>query len=1157
MRLGRARHPGARLFLGRSIWAEKDISEHHHVMELSKVPRPRGRSLNFAAGHPERLHPFGTTAWPPNKISRQFGAGAAAGRPPCIIELSSEQNCKACGNRLPTQVVGTWLQSRDVRASVVGLGRKVTNARLASPGGSPAPLWAAVCIIHCKPRFEGELYPAAVWQGFTDAATELCQLGAAAIDLRAQSTQFERSQQLHKQHTLHTKTLAATSVSASGGSDNSSELGYRCIMVNLVSDNSIAVPAEVFLQIARPRDWSENFFIAPWCSALRGNFSYGRLPNIGVFNQPNLQLYLYMSDDKLNREKKIQDMREALALLATVAHVDYAGWRFILERYCDLSLGEEGDAQYEEVIPAQFSLILNLKRNPISGRFDLVEFCGAQQLEHPTPAYVHALKKITDVGNIGMGQPPLDIKIPVQVTYPGCSQNDHLEMLLEVQKAEKIIRKGWHKLSRPQDLKSVAAGSIRCVFVLEPMNADIGIMMDISRTSKKVQKLIRENVWFSRVALTMEGSRVVDDKREYIRSFGNLVGSVFDRTRRRVQLDGTEINSSSLESLQHQIGEINLNCEPQLTSRDYEAMASAMVLNQTSEKASMILTMHPNDPDCRAQCWKWIAYAFFSKRSNQHSALRSLALMEISSLTVSEMEGFAAVLASDHPEEDAPIRWKFDVQGQPVESARVLAFPSSLPNLWTFSDDGSSLWVDVLVLGFGRCQVMRDELEFNSLSKADGEPGGLRSLRISFGQVYSSNPPRSGGLLLLLRAAGDSLKSLTLDRSVDINTVLQSCPNLEELSLWGGCVDAKFDFGDYHRQSLRLPVLTFSRENIPDLCESCGDGVIETNMKALLQMLAANRKLQYLELVVPPGNDKYCDRFRAYHHNPIQISLAPVSMKCKLAFLSVLGFGTAPTEAESKRKRVGSRSLSPGHQMAKHAVCKVLSFAAVPALRQVYFMACPASEYPAPCGSSTHRWTCPAEVVVHRAQNCTCPCRRVPATSSLPKRNAKQPSVPTPSQPPPPTSLQLPFGEASSTSFTPTPRTDTRTNSSGSPTLRHDTMSVTTLSHSLLAPKNAVMDALQMAPLVASTYVPTHGVSRNPSHVLKELFAPRACWRWRRPGTRGCRTAARRSTSGSGCRGPSSASGRRRSPARWASHAPWTCPRALYHNVPSQTTVEW
>ncbi|KAF4031276.1 hypothetical protein GN244_ATG16920 [Phytophthora infestans] len=40
-------------------------------------------------------------------------------------------------------------------------------------------------------------------------------------------------------------------------------------------------------------------------------------------------------------------VREALALPAAVAHVDQAGWRYLLAEHCDMDLGAEGQEAFE------------------------------------------------------------------------------------------------------------------------------------------------------------------------------------------------------------------------------------------------------------------------------------------------------------------------------------------------------------------------------------------------------------------------------------------------------------------------------------------------------------------------------------------------------------------------------------------------------------------------------------------------------------------------------------------------------------------------------------------------------------------------------------------------------------------------------------------
>ncbi|KAE9311333.1 hypothetical protein PF008_g20232 [Phytophthora fragariae] len=163
-------------------------------------------------------------------------------------------------------------------------------------------------------------------------------------------------------------------------------------------------------------------------------------------------------------------------------------------------------------------------------------------------------------------------------------------------------------------------------------------------------------------------------------------------------------------------------------------------MNQKTSKLSIKLKLKskfaPINPLKTRRWWNWIAYAFFSRRARACTSLKSPALMRIGSMSIEDMEGFAAVVNSDHPEEElfdrprgliksrdatlkrgAPVRWKFTDEGEPNLEWDPIKFDYAIPFVRTFSDDGSSTWVDAIVPGLGRCKVQRDNLEFQT---ADG-----------------------------------------------------------------------------------------------------------------------------------------------------------------------------------------------------------------------------------------------------------------------------------------------------------------------------------------------------------------------------------------------------------------------------------------------------
>jgi hypothetical protein len=210
-------------------------------------------------------------------------------------------------------------------------------------------------------------------------------------------------------------------------------------------------------------------------------------------------------------------------------------------------------------------------------------------------------------------------------------------------------------------------------------------------------------------------------------------------------------------------------------------------------------------------------------------AVKSLALISICTMTTADIEAFSAILASDRPEEerfdcprgqveprdatvkgDAPLYWELNKHGQPRRSSKVVP-QFGVSSVRSFGDDGVSEWVNVLVPGYGRCYVRRDDLAFDDgTANATASSRGVTDLRLGFDKFEQSI---SECLLPFLRAIGNSLKILTLDTSLinlDRNALLRCCPNLVELSLCGAeRADIRFNFSDYRVMNRPLPDLPF------------------------------------------------------------------------------------------------------------------------------------------------------------------------------------------------------------------------------------------------------------------------------------------------------------------------------------------------------------
>ncbi|KAE8882121.1 hypothetical protein PF005_g12598 [Phytophthora fragariae] len=300
------------------------------------------------------------------------------------------------------------------------------------------------------------------------------------------------------------------------------------------------------------------------------------------------------------------------------------------------------------------------------------------------------------------------------------------------------------------------------------------------------------------------------------------------------------------------------------------------------------------------------------------------------------------------------------------EPADIVAFEAAVPCVRTFSDDGSSTWVESIVPGYGWCQVQRCDLVFDSDNATPPRDEGISSLRLQFNK---ETPSISDGLTPLFRAIGFSLRNLTLDAPRrELPTILGYCPNLKELSLCGGVVDARLNFSVYHAKGETLPQLNPNWDSVSAIATALADNDnsltncarrirvrieqfsdevdssvppmeyecrVRADFSALLDMLKTNRSLDYLDVAVPPVYEQYLQSFRSHHLEPIWRTLNPLPLGSKLAFLSICTLGSEPSVKRPDRAQAQSRVMpSP---LDQHVLTIIFEFAADPVLREVYF----------------------------------------------------------------------------------------------------------------------------------------------------------------------------------------------------------------------------
>lgn len=715
---------------------------------------------------------------------------------------------------------------------------------------------------------------------------------------------------------------------------------------------------------------------------------------------PQLSEWGFHQDDGDVLLESFRRARDALALLAAVEHVDYAAWKFLLARYCGVKLGKEGEALFETEVPVHYFLDIDPRgfdNNRFQDRldYDLVEFCGVAQWQNVSPGFHEALERIAAFDHeLQDDKPGVEIQIPVCVLFrpesfegDGDASGDAVaKELVAIREAERLISEQWEEYYRQHPKQLVPPRTYRCSFQLEPMVANFYAASLMSGSMRAMEMLIRDGMSFSQVALSLSFfDDLTANTRKFRACFGSFMSRVFDSTR-RCRLVNDSVASKHISTADdRQLGAVEIAFDTSTGPAEVAAMFSAMAFTQTTRKITIHWRLTDEDQVPSTEWWKWLAYGLFSKRARAHSAVESLELVGVSIMGSDDIAAFAAIATSDHPEEElfgsapglveeriatlkseAPIRWEFNSRGKPVRKSHPLVLEEPVPFARTFSDDGESEWVDVLLPGFGRCQVQRDALAFG---EGDSElpPRDLHSLVVEFNTMEFI--AEYDGFPSFLQIIGAPLRSLVmhdvvnLDAAetefkqlgeIDSNWVLNSCPNLREASFFTKTdLALSLNFEGYYTTLQPVPELNFMwGDDVKALLVSLADASNPLStcirrmricttfldeeedgsaglMEALVKTLDVNHYLEYLEFEGGPKYWQYQEALRKYHQQPLRRVREPLSIECKIALLSVMSGRVERT----KRLRTGP-TLPDLNQSVLQSI---FSFAAFPAIRQVYF----------------------------------------------------------------------------------------------------------------------------------------------------------------------------------------------------------------------------
>eukprot|EP00644_Phytophthora_capsici_P001438 jgi/Phyca11/542895/estExt2_Genewise1Plus.C_PHYCAscaffold_100404 len=720
-------------------------------------------------------------------------------------------------------------------------------------------------------------------------------------------------------------------------------------------------------------------FLEPWCSVLRGRLamerkSTGKLA-LGEYWR------LSVRPPPLNREASdVRILREALELLNLLAIVDNEAWKFLLVARCGLQLDED---QWDEEFTPRFVLRFDSKHLRYSAMLPsatIRQFFLPRQSLHCTKDGDRTTEGFQDAFSTILhrrqGRQELVNKwrkIPYSLQFSDFWNlgqpvlSTHLSSLLETLND---VRK------HNEQLKTLTIEEDGCVdghffaYELESVQMCLGtipVSRDLPDVVFSMLSTSGLNISELQVSLEQELQSFVHPREVHSRDLaahsrcGMLFNTIFYGRSVTKLKDSQIIRRSTIESV----------VIPMFGMDDQTFFGLCSSLSEASEVKKLTINgaFRPLTPVQRLKRWQWLTYALFSTASR--SSIEEINLMGVH-LSTEDVDAIAEVLATNVPEpglaitaesgEGNPIEYVFVPKGTSVgvkESIASLRENETLETANDFvfrllQDDGESDSVHVLVPGRGigviSSTIVRKMSE--DASKAPiRSPNGITSLSLSLDSTADQNMSVLARFLALI---GRSLTKISIQTfgfgTMDLQTLLQSCLNLDQLYLDGVQIDLETVMNEIERGNASIRCLGLSYTNSPaqvitrfattladpqsklancirELC-LCTDKrefpMTDENVKAFLDVLRTNDKLMHMEFLVSPVLfDKYATAFRNHHQETLSIEKEKLSLSCRLAFLSVVRGHSTP---------VNETFL----HLDSHLIQQIFAFAAVSAKRTVY-----------------------------------------------------------------------------------------------------------------------------------------------------------------------------------------------------------------------------
>lgn len=660
-------------------------------------------------------------------------------------------------------------------------------------------------------------------------------------------------------------------------------------------------------------------FVRPWCSPVLGRLTLRCEFSKRESSRQRVGVELLRCPD----ENEHVGVRDALVLLAMVAHVDRHALVFVLKAHCgvdtsdavgnmdsdDLALGRvlvtvsTSDGDDGAWSPAALAAFLSKKSTRSSVEFGVIA------------------RKVARLGVLSRSL-LTRVDIPVTVTVKSGWPDAY--------RALRPLHSGNWRFPIATTQHDQGSPAPTSAFVLEPLVVDIArdeLTTDTTALVAEMMMLGDDAPPIERLALCSQMRRsLAGDASPNWQAMGTML--------ERLLCAAGQLGT---------IEELEFRCSLS-RPRAFVRLCSAIAQTQTTK--SIMLDFGEDHGmlagGVRAWMWKTIAYAVLARGSARRSSVTSVALRGIY-LTWEDADVVAAALESEDPIADvfarnlrslypdgSQLHGKPAVrvalkQGTTIQlvnpgprlstSLAVWKLPSDAYGTMSLTancldEDEENVWV--LLPGYGVCTVARDAVELVGEDEDGGQQcrGDLTFLKLEFAET----PAAVQGLTRFLELVGSSLTRLELrmvhDSDLDICHLLGSCPYLETLVVHGPCINTA-EFLKMYRETNRMHIVELECrfDDIGAFMTELTDPRTRLAQKLKRFMysfradehylgtkpfttadLAANNVLEYVQVSSCQSTCTWLlSDLRRFHFMPIAVACEPFPLPNRVALISVFG----------------------------------------------------------------------------------------------------------------------------------------------------------------------------------------------------------------------------------------------------------------------------